>query len=105
MFLLLAFVSVAGIIFPIVRNPQVWYEFQFIEGLGQNARIIFFHVPTAWLTVIAFFVSTIYSFKYLRKKNFDDDAKAYASIQLGMISITQLTQKYMATCPIWYPRG
>ena len=85
MFLLLAFVSVAGIIFPIVRNPQVWYEFQFIEGLGQNARIIFFHVPTAWLTVIAFFVSTIYSFKYLRKKNFDDDAKAYASIQLGMI--------------------
>lgn len=85
LFLLLAFVSVAGIAFPIVENPHAWYEFPFIPGLEENAKIIFFHVPTAWLTVVAFMVSTVYSFKYLRKKSLDDDAKAYSSAQLGMI--------------------
>ncbi len=69
LFLLLAFVSVAGIAFPIVENPSKWYEFPLIPGLEENAKIIFFHVPTAWLTVIAFLMSTIFSFKYLRKKN------------------------------------
>lgn len=85
LFLLLAFVSVAGITFPIVKSPSAWYEFPFIEGLGENAKIIFFHVPTAWLTVIAFLMSTIYSIKYLHKKNLDDDAKSYSAAQLGII--------------------
>ncbi len=85
LFLLLAFVSVAGIAFPIVEKPESWYEFPIIAGLGENAKIIFFHVPTAWLTVIAFFMTAMYSFKYLRKKNLDDDAKAYTAAQLGMI--------------------
>jgi heme exporter protein C len=53
--------------------------------LEENAKIIFFHVPTAWLTLIAFLMSTVFSFKYLKNKDLDDDAKAYASAQLGMI--------------------
>ena len=85
MFLLLAFVSVAGIAFPIVKNPQAWYEFPFIPGLEQNAKIIFFHVPTAWLTLIAFLTSTIFGFKYLRNKDLDNDAKSYAAAQIGMV--------------------
>jgi heme exporter protein C len=85
LFLLLCFVSIAGISFPIVENPQAWYEFPFIKGLEENAKIIFFHVPTAWLTVIAFLMTAIYSIKYLRKKNLDDDAKSYAAAQLGII--------------------
>lgn len=85
LFLLLAFVSVAGIAFPIVQHPHAWYQFPFIMGLGENAKIIFFHVPTAWLASLAFLMSTIYSIKYLRKKNMDDDAKAYSANQLGII--------------------
>ncbi len=85
LFILLCFVSVAGIAFPIVQSPSKWYEFPNIVGLEQNAKIIFFHVPTAWLTVIAFLMSTIFSIKYLRKKNLDDDSKSYAAAQLGMI--------------------
>jgi heme exporter protein C len=85
LFLLLCFVSVAGIAFPIVQSPTKWFEFPYIIGLEQNAKIIFFHVPTAWLTVIAFLMSTIFSIKYLRKKNLDDDAKSYAAAQLGMV--------------------
>ena len=85
LFLLLAFVSVAGIAFPIVEKPQAWYEFPFIPGLEENAKIIFFHVPTAWLTLIAFLVSTVFSFRFLKSKDLDDDARAYSSAQLGMV--------------------
>jgi len=85
LFVLLAFVSVAGVAFPIVPVPHAWYEFPLIPGLKENAKIIFFHVPTAWLSVVAFLMSTIYSIKYLRKKNMDDDAKSYAAAQLGII--------------------
>ena len=85
LFIILAFVSVAGIAFPIVPVPHTWYEFPLIPGLKENAKIIFFHVPTAWLSSVAFFMSTLYSVKYLRKKNLDDDAKSYAAAQLGII--------------------
>jgi len=85
LFLLLTFVSVAGIAFPIVEKPSVWYEFPLIPGLEENAKIIFFHVPTAWVTVIAFLMSTIFSFRYLKNKNLDDDLKSYAAAQLGII--------------------
>ena len=85
LFLILAFVSIAGIAFPIVPVPHTWYEFPLIPGLKENAKIIFFHVPTAWLSVVAFLMSTIYSIQYLRKKNLDDDAKSYAASQLGII--------------------
>ncbi len=85
LFVLMVFVIVAGISFPVVEQPVKWYEFPNIPGLGENAKIIFFHVPTAWLTVLAFLMSTIFSVKYLKKKNLDDDAKAFTSAQLGMI--------------------
>jgi len=85
LFILLTFVLIAGISFPVVENPQAWYQLPFIEGLGESAKIIFFHVPTAWLAVIGFLMSTIYSVQYLRKKNLDDDAKSYSAAQLGLI--------------------
>lgn len=85
LFLLFAFVSVAGIAFPIVEKPSTWYEFPFIPGLEENAKIIFFHVPTAWVTVIAFLMSTVFSFRYLKNKNLDDDLKSYVAAQLGII--------------------
>ncbi len=85
LFFLVCFVSIAGISFPIVENPVAWYQFPLIPGLGENAKIIFFHVPTAWLTVVAFFMTAYYGFKFLRKKNLDDDAKSYAAAQLGIV--------------------
>ncbi|HEX2983392.1 MAG TPA: cytochrome c biogenesis protein, partial [Ignavibacteriales bacterium] len=85
LFILLTFVTIAGISFPIVENPQAWYQFPIIPGLEEKAKIIFFHVPTAWITVLAFLVSLIYSVKYLRKRNLDDDIKAYSAAQLGII--------------------
>lgn len=85
LFVLITFVIVAGISFPIVENPTAWYHFPVIPGLEEKAKIIFFHVPTSWLTVIAFFMSLIYSVKYLRKKDLNDDLKAYSAAQLGIV--------------------
>ncbi|MCS7053551.1 MAG: cytochrome c biogenesis protein [Ignavibacterium sp.] len=85
LFVLMTFVSIAGIAFPIVEKPSAWYEFPFIPGLEENAKIIFFHVPTAWLAVIAFLMAFLYSIKYLRSKNINDDIKAYVANQLGII--------------------
>jgi heme exporter protein C len=85
LFFLMGFVIIAGLTFPIVETPVLWYQFPYIPGLEEKARIIFFHVPTAWLTVIAFFFSTYYSVLYLRKKKWQDDIKAYTSAQIGMV--------------------
>ena len=85
LFILMSFIIVAGIAFPIVPRPSVWYEFPNIPGLEEKAKIIFFHVPTAWLAVIAFLMAMIYGVKYLKGKNLDDDAKSNAALQLGMM--------------------
>lgn len=81
----MCFVIVAGLSFPIVDSPSAWYEFPNIPGLEEKAKIIFFHVPTAWLAVIAFMMTMIYGIKYLVKKDIDDDARSLASLQLGMM--------------------
>ncbi len=86
LFLLMTFVIIAGIAFPIVEGaPQHWYQYPIIPGLEEKAKIIFFHVPTAWLAVIAFFMSMFYGIKYLRTENLDNDVKSFTAMQLGMI--------------------
>lgn len=84
-YVLITIVIISGIAFPIVEQPQAWYQFPLIPGLGENAKIFFFHVPTAWLAVIAFFMSLVFSIQYLRKKELLYDIKAYVSAQLGLV--------------------
>lgn len=85
LFVVMTFVIVAGISFEIVKSPSAWYQFPMIPGLEEKAKIIFFHVPTAWLAVIAFLMAMIYGVKYLVKGNLDNDAKSNAALQLGFI--------------------
>jgi len=83
--ILLTAVIVAGIGLPMVPQPAAWYEMPVIPGLEQKARIIFFHVPTAWLSVIAFVTSMVYGIRYLRRKNLNDDIKSSAAAGLGLM--------------------
>ena len=78
-------VIVVSFAFPIVPDPHQWYEFPVIPGLEDRARILFFHVPMSWTTVIAFLVSMIYGIRYLAKKNLDDDLKSVSSAGLGLL--------------------
>jgi heme exporter protein C len=52
---------------------------------GDAARIVFFHVPVAILTYVAYAVSTWYAVSYLRKPNADTDAKSATSMELGFV--------------------
>ena len=79
------FVIIAGITFPIVVQPKHWFEFPIIPGLEEKARIIFFHVPTAWLSVLAFLTPMVFGVKYLKHKDLDDDARSLAALQLGLV--------------------
>ncbi|HZY09740.1 MAG TPA: cytochrome c biogenesis protein CcsA [Bacteroidota bacterium] len=81
----LTVVIIASFVFPIVANPSQWYEFPIIPGLQDKARILFFHVPMSWTTVIAFIIAMIYGIKYLKTKNLDDDIKSVASAGLGLM--------------------
>lgn len=56
------------------------------EGfIGESSRIVFFHVPMAWIAVLAFLVSCITSVMYLRRRDPKDDIRASVSAGLGLL--------------------
>ena len=57
------------------------------EGLGYLVRIIYFHVPTAWLSVIAFFTSAYFAAGYLKWRDFEKDRLSARAAKIGFISV------------------
>ena len=55
------------------------------QQIGETSRIIYFHVPCAWLCVLAFFMTALFSVRYLLKKDMTLDVKASLSAQLGLL--------------------
>jgi heme exporter protein C len=83
--ILVTFTLAAGIAVPVVPRPQSFFEFPYIDGLGDSIRIIFFHVPAAWVSVIGFIISLYNGFKYLRTRKFEYDTKSVSSAGLGIV--------------------
>jgi heme exporter protein C len=82
---LVTLVIVAGIAIPTSPQPTSWFQFPVIPALEEKARNIFFHVPTAWTTVVAFLVSMFYGIQYLRTRDFEYDIKSVSSAGLGFL--------------------
>ncbi|RCK77294.1 MAG: Cytochrome c-type biogenesis protein CcmC, putative heme lyase for CcmE [Ignavibacteriae bacterium] len=76
---------IAGLSFPMVEIPRFWYEMPIVPGLEDKARIIFFHVPTAWVSVIAFISSLYFGIKYLRNSEYTNDIKSVTAASLGFL--------------------
>lgn len=57
------------------------------EGfLGQSSRILFFHVPMAWVAFVAFVTAGVYSVRFLaRGRRPGDDHAAEAAVELGLV--------------------
>jgi heme exporter protein C len=55
------------------------------EGLGNAGRIVIMHVPTAWVAVVAFTVSAVYSALYLWKGRPAHDDYALAAAEGGFL--------------------
>lgn len=56
-----------------------------IAGLEERARNLYFHVPTAWIAQLAWFVALFYAVVYLRKRRLEDDARAVTASALGAL--------------------
>jgi heme exporter protein C len=82
---LLTAVIISGLGLPMSPHPQAWYQLPVIPGLEEKARIIFFHVPTAWLSVIAFLTSMVYAIQYLRTRDLAYDIRSSAAAGLGFM--------------------
>ncbi|RMG63245.1 MAG: cytochrome C biogenesis protein, partial [Calditrichaeota bacterium] len=54
-------------------------------GLGETTRILYFHVPCAWIATLAFFVSAFYSLRYLQKQRLELDVRASVAAELGLL--------------------
>ncbi len=54
------------------------------QQIGDSSRIFYYHIPQAWLCVVAFAVAMIYSIAYLKTKNIKHDDNAVAAAGLGL---------------------
>jgi heme exporter protein C len=67
----------------------IWAAFLWVPSAqgfkGESSRIVFFHVPTAWVATLAFLVSCIASLMYLRRRSPVDDHRAAVSAGLGLL--------------------
>ena len=88
--LILLAIGVYGIFF--VAGP--------ISGEGDAGRIVYFHVPMAWVAFLAFFIVFVASLAYLRTANPRWDHLGRASAEVGLIFTTLV----LITGSIWgYP--
>ena len=82
-----AFVTVSSmVLYPIA--VVIWAAFLWIPSAqgfkGESSRIVFFHVPMAWIAVLAFLVSCVTSVMYLKRREPKDDIRASVSAGLGL---------------------
>ena len=62
-----------------------------IKGLGETGKIIVFHVPCSWITVLAFLISAVFSAKILYKLSkqnnqiLTEDVWAAGAAQIGLV--------------------
>ena len=53
--------------------------------IGESSRIVFFHVPCAWTSSLAFVVAAAYSLAYLVKRNPWHDEVAHSAVKIGLL--------------------
>ena len=53
--------------------------------IGESSRIVFFHVPCAWTSALAFLVAAGYSAAYLARRNPLHDDVAAGAVRLGLL--------------------
>ena len=74
LFLLMSYVIVSAYLNP---APQ--------QSLGEISRIFYFHVPVAWVSVLAFLVSMFNAVRYLKTRDWHYDIKSSSAAQIGLL--------------------
>jgi heme exporter protein C len=55
------------------------------QQIGESSRIFYYHIPQAWLCVVAFAMAGYYSIRYLISRSVKFDDKAVNAASLGLI--------------------
>lgn len=79
---------------------DLYLIFQFApeeRSMGHVQRIFYFHVPSAWISFLAFFVVFVASIGYLWKRERKYDMVAAAAAEIGVMFATLV----LITGPIW----
>lgn len=53
--------------------------------IGQSSRILFFHVPMAWVSFVAFIAAGVWSLLFLWKRDPQHDRAAAVAVELGLL--------------------
>ena len=56
-----------------------------VPGLGATTRILYFHIPAAWITVVALGWSMLHSVLYLSRRRLEHDDHAATAAELGLL--------------------
>ncbi|MCP4685217.1 MAG: cytochrome c biogenesis protein CcsA [bacterium] len=54
------------------------------QQIGESSRIFYYHIPQAWLCVVAFLMAMVYSVRYLTSRSLKYDDKAVSAATLGL---------------------
>lgn len=74
LFILMLWVIVAAFVFP---APQ--------QVIGEASRIFYFHIPQAWVAVVAYVISMVASIRYLMTGAIVHDDRARVAAALGLL--------------------
>ncbi len=67
----------------ITQNPM--FVLPLVPQLGEQIRIMNFHVPMAWVAVLSYLFAMFFGFKYLKTRDITYDSMASSSIYLGTL--------------------
>ena len=56
-----------------------------VPVLGETTRVLYFHIPAAWVTVLALAWSMGHSALYLRRRTIEHDHQAAAAAEIGIL--------------------
>ena len=56
-----------------------------VPVLGETTRVLYFHIPSAWVTVLALGWSMVHSVLYLRRRRMEHDHHAAAAAEIGLL--------------------
>ena len=71
-----------------VMTGIIWFSFITPapqQNIGESSRIFYYHIPQAWVCVLAFAISAFYSLMYLRKREIVYDDRAAEAARLGFV--------------------
>lgn len=80
-----------AIIALLVSMIMVFFYAPVERTMGNVQRIFYFHVGTAWVGAVAFFVALVCGVLYLRKPERKWDTIALASVEIGLVFLTITT--------------